>query len=166
MLNSLSGRFLFLTAAFVLSGGGADPGASVARSRLDYLNLRLEAAQIASLARLADDVPRRVLERELLRNVGVYNVALRRDEMRQLALSSPLPEPVSANYDLRYASAPTLIRDAIATLLDGEDRIIRVIGEPVQDGRHHDRDHDGPGAPAPRHDRGGFRVTHPLGRRW
>jgi signal transduction histidine kinase len=136
MLNSLSGRFLILTAAFVLLAETLILVPSVARSRLDYLNLRLEAAQIASLARVADDDDSldEALERELLRNVGVYNVALRRDEMRQLALSSPLPEPVSATYDLRDASAPTLIRDALATLLDGEDRIIRVIGEPVQEG--------------------------------
>ena len=53
MLNSLSGRFLILTAAFVLLAEALILVPSVARSRLDYLELRLEAAQIASLARLA-----------------------------------------------------------------------------------------------------------------
>lgn len=137
MLNTLTGRFLVLTAAFVLLAEALILVPSVARSRLDTLNLRLEAAQIASLALLADDTEDALdesLERELLENAGVYNVVLRRDEMRQLALSSPIPEPIFATYDLRDASAPTLIRDAIATLLDREDRIIRVIGEPVQEG--------------------------------
>ena len=119
MLNTLSGRFLILTAAFVMLAEALILVPSVARSRLDYLELKLEAAQIASLARLADDSLDASLERELLENAGVYNVVLRRDEMRQLALSSPIPSPVSATYDLRDRSAPTLIRDALATLLDG-----------------------------------------------
>jgi signal transduction histidine kinase len=134
MLNSLSGRFLILTAAFVMLAEVLIFVPSIARSRLDYLELRLEAAQIASLALLADDSLDKSLEQELLDNAGVYNVVLRRDELRQLALSSPLPEPIAATYDLRDTSATTLIRDALATLADPEERIIRVIGEPVQQG--------------------------------
>lgn len=134
MLNSLSGRFLILTVAFVLLAEVLIFVPSVARTRVDYLELRLEAAQIASLALLADDSLDESLEQELLQNAGVYNVVLRRDEVRQLALSSPIPEPIRATYDLRDRSAPTLIRDALSTLLSGEDGIIRVIGEPVQEG--------------------------------
>ncbi len=134
MLNSLSGRFLILTAAFVVLAEVLIFVPAVARSRLDYLELRLEAAQIASLALLADDSLDESLERELLRNAGVYNVVLRRDEVRQLALSSPIPEPISATYDLRDTSPTTLIRDAMRTLAQGEEGIIRVIGEPVQAG--------------------------------
>ncbi|WP_210529055.1 sensor histidine kinase [Rubellimicrobium arenae] len=134
MLNSLSGRFLILTAAFVMLAEVLIFVPSVARSRVNYLELRLEAAQIASLALLAADSLDESLEQELLDNAGVYNVVLRRDEMRQLALSSPIPEPIYATYDLRDASAMTLIRDALATLADSEDRIIRVIGSPVQKG--------------------------------
>jgi hypothetical protein len=46
---------------------------------------RLERAQIASLALLANDMIEPDLEYELLKNAGVYNVVLRRDETRQLA---------------------------------------------------------------------------------
>ncbi len=135
MLNSLSGRFLLLTAAFALLAEVLIVVPTVARSRLDFIEARLEAAQIASLAVAASDAPiEAALETELLRNAGVYNVALRRDEMRQLALSSPIPEPIHATYDLRAASAWSLIRDAMATLADPERRIIRVIGRPVQEG--------------------------------
>lgn len=134
MLNSLSGRFLILTAAFVVLAEVLIFVPAVARSRLDYLELRLEAAQIASLAQLADDSLDEALEQELLRNAGVYNVVLRRDEVRQLVLSSTIPEPISATYDLRDTSATTLIRDALRTLADGDEGIIRVIGEPVQSG--------------------------------
>jgi len=39
-------------------------------------------------------------------------VVLRRDEARQLMLSSPIPAPIHATYDLRAPSAFALIRDA------------------------------------------------------
>lgn len=134
MLNSLSGRFLLLTTAFVLLAEVLILVPSVARSRVAFLEARLEAAQIASLARLADGSLDEASERELLVNAGVYNVVLRRDELRQLALASPIPGTLHATYDLREATGVTLIRDALATLMDGEGRIIRVIGDPVQAG--------------------------------
>ena len=133
VLNSLSGRFLMLTVAFVMLAEVLIFVPSVARFREDYLLARLERAQIASLALLAtEEMIEPDLERELLDNAGVLNVVLRRDEMRQLVLSSPIPAPIAATYDLRDATAPTLIRDAMHRLWDAEPRVIRVIGEPVQ----------------------------------
>ncbi|NUB44479.1 HAMP domain-containing histidine kinase [Fertoebacter nigrum] len=106
---------------------------SIARFREDYLALRLEKAQIASLALLAtDDMIMPELEAELLANAQVFNVVLRRDEVRQLVLSSPIPAPIHATHDLRMAGAFGLTRDALAVLLDPENRVIRVIGSPVQ----------------------------------
>ena len=101
MLNSLSGRFLILTTVFVMLAEVLIFVPSVARFREDYLLLRLERAQIASLALLANDMIEETLEAELLQNAGVYNVVLRRDEVRQLMLSSDIPSPVTATYDLR-----------------------------------------------------------------
>ncbi|WP_341214225.1 HAMP domain-containing sensor histidine kinase [uncultured Limimaricola sp.] len=134
MFNTLSGRFLALTTVFVMLAEVLIFVPSVARFRQDYLQLRLERAQIASLVLLATETLDAELEAELLENAGVYNVVLRRDEVRQLALSSPLPEPIHATYDLRDVPALTLIRDALGTLLDTDERIIRVIGDPVQQG--------------------------------
>ncbi len=131
-MKSLSGRFLVLTAVFVMLAEILIFVPSVARFRQDYLLLRLERAQIASLALLATDMIDENLEKELLHNAGVYNVVLARDQVRQLMLSSPIPEPITATYDLRDPGAWTLIRDAIATLLEPENQIIRVIGEPVK----------------------------------
>lgn len=133
-MNSLSGRFLLLTVVFVMIAEVLIFAPSVARFREAYLETRLERAQIASLAVLADDMIDPELEQELLINAGVFNVVLRRDESRQLALSSPIPAPISATYDLRMATAATLIRDAMTVMFDTENRIIRVIGNPVQDG--------------------------------
>ena len=107
---------------------------SVARFREAYFETRLERAQIASLSVLADDMMDPALEQELLENAGVFNVVLRRDEVRQLALSSPIPAPIHATYDIRDAGALTLIADAMMVLFDSQNRIIRVIGQPVQQG--------------------------------
>ncbi|EAR52448.1 periplasmic sensor signal transduction histidine kinase [Oceanicola granulosus HTCC2516] len=134
MLNSLSGRFLVLTTVFVMLAEVMIFVPSVARFREDYLLLRLERAQIASLALLADELIDAELERELLDNAGVFNVVLRRDEVRQLVLSSPIPEDISATFDMRDATPLTLLHDAMRRLLDPTDRIIRVMGSPVQDG--------------------------------
>lgn len=131
-LNTLTGRFLMLTVIFVMAAEIMIFVPSVARFREDFLLSRLERAQIASLALLANDSLDMDLEDELLANAGVYNVVLRRNEIRQLVLSSPIPEQIHATYDLRDASALELIRDAMVTLFDPEERVIRVIGDPVK----------------------------------
>lgn len=134
-VRSLSGRFLMLIIGFVLLAEALVIIPSMARYRADYLIERLSQAQIAALTQLASDTgvsPE--LERELLANAGVYNVVLRRDEMRQLVLSSPVPTPVAVDYDLRLAGPWQLIRDAVGTLSHSGHRVVRVIGNPVQEG--------------------------------
>lgn len=134
MLNTLSGRFLVLTVAFVMLAEVMIFVPSVARFREDYLRTRLERAQIASLVLLADDMIDEGLERELLQNAEVFNVVLLRDEARQLMLSSPVPSPAVATFDLRDAGPLVLIRDAIHRLVTPQEEVIRVIGEPVRMG--------------------------------
>jgi len=107
---------------------------SVARFREDYLLARLERAQIASLVLLAEDMIDPALEIELLQNAEVFNVVLRRDEARELMLSSPMPGPVAGSYDLRDDMPYGLIRDAMMRLLEPDNQVIRVIGDPVREG--------------------------------
>ena len=132
MINSLSGRFLILTIMFVMLAEVLILVPSVARFRKDYLLARLERAQIASLILLADDMISAELETDLLNSAEVFNVVLRRDEMRQLMLSSPVPNPIVATHDLRNARALVLIRDALSRLVNPENEAIRVIGIPVR----------------------------------
>jgi signal transduction histidine kinase len=134
-LKSLSGRFLLLTIIFVMLAEVLIFVPSVARFRLDYLQARLDSSQIASLALLAspDDMVGPELEAELLRNADVLNVALQRDEMRELVLASPMTSSIEQSYDLRNASTWTLLHDAMRTLWYSDERVIRVIGEPVKD---------------------------------
>ncbi|KEJ88675.1 sensor histidine kinase [Sulfitobacter donghicola] len=133
MINSLSGRLLVLTTIFVMIAEIMIFVPSIARFREDYMLNRLERAQIASLTLLADDMIDAELEAELLLNAEVFNVVLRRDEVRQLALTSPMPQLISETVDLRDNSAFMLIRDAGRRLLTQENEVIRVIGAPVRD---------------------------------
>ncbi|MBB5720789.1 signal transduction histidine kinase [Loktanella ponticola] len=134
MFNSLSGRFLVLTIVFVMLAEVFIFVPSIARFREDYLLERLERAQLASLALETDAFIEPELVTELLKNAEVYNVVLRRNEVRQLVLSSPIPFPVMATYDMRDTSSWELIRDAMATLVAKDQQVIRVIGTPVQGG--------------------------------
>jgi len=132
--RTLSGRFLLLTIIFVMLAEVLIFVPSVARFREDYLQQRLELAQLASLALLAtpDDMVTPELANELLKNAEVLNIVLRRNEMRELILSSPMVEPVMETYDLRNATAYELIIDALATLFINEKEVIRIIGRPVK----------------------------------
>ncbi|EEB83445.1 sensor histidine kinase [Roseobacter sp. GAI101] len=133
MFRSLSGRLLILTTVFVMLAEVLIFVPSIARFREEYMMNRLQRAQIASLTLLANDMIDPALEAELLRTAEVFNVVLRRNEVRQLVLSSPMPLTIKATYDLRNASALVLVRDAFLQLADTQDGVIRVIGAPVQD---------------------------------
>jgi signal transduction histidine kinase len=133
MINSLSGRLLILTTIFVMLAEVLIFVPSIARFREDYMLNRLERAQIASLALLADDMLDPALEEELLINAEVFNVVLRRNEVRQLMLSSAMPKPIAATYDLREATAMSLIGDALRRLFRPENEVVRVIGAPVRE---------------------------------
>ena len=133
-LKSLSGRFLILTVVFVMLAEVLIFFPSIARFREDFLMDRLERAQIASLALLANEQISNELQEELLQNAGVFNVVLRRDEARQLMLSAPMPSPIVDTFDLRDATPIELIGDAVTRLATPEPEMIRVIGDPSQMG--------------------------------
>ncbi|AUH35191.1 sensor histidine kinase [Paracoccus tegillarcae] len=131
-LNTLSGRFAALTIMFVVLAELFILLPALSDFRRDYLESRLERAQIASLALLTtDETIASELESELLQNAGVFNVVLRRDDIRQLVLSSQLPGPVEETYDLREMTVLGSIDDSLRQLFDAEQRVIRVIGAPV-----------------------------------
>lgn len=131
-IRSLSGRFLLLTLAFVMLAEVLIFVPSMARFREDWLNTRMERAQIAALALLANaEEVDAVIGQNILTTAGVFNVVLRRDQVRELLLASPLPAPVSVTYDLRDPSTPELIRDALVVMLTRDNHVMRLIGHPV-----------------------------------
>ena len=135
-LRSLSGRFLMLTIVFVMLAEVLILVPSLARFRYDYLNERLQRAQIASLAVLAG--PNLSLgpdlAKELLDTASVISIALRRDDLRVLVLRSTLPSAVGRIVDLRDDNFRYLISDSFDTMFNGQDRLVRVIGLPVKSG--------------------------------
>ena len=126
MLKSISGRFLVLTIFFVMLAEVFICVPSIAKFRAVFLIQRIERAQIASLALLADDMISRELENELLENAAVFNIVLRRDDSRELILTSEIPLPVSATYDMRNPGAAVLILYAFKRLTSPELEVIRV----------------------------------------
>lgn len=130
--GSLSRRLLLLTILFVMLAEVLIFVPSVANFRLAWLEQRIAAAQIASLALEArpENMVTPALREELLENAQVYSVALIREDARRLALSDDMPPMVDAEFDLRDAMAMRLIMDAFETLFAREGRIVRVTGEP------------------------------------
>jgi signal transduction histidine kinase len=135
VFNTLSGRFLGLMILFVMIAEVLIFVPSVARFRADYLQNRLEMAQLAALALLAtppDEGVSPALKSELLATADVLNVVLRREDVRELVLESPMPEDVQETCDFRDTDQMTLMRDALRVFAADHDRIIRVIGRTRQ----------------------------------
>ncbi len=105
--ESLSRRLLVLTLLFVMLAEVLIFVPSIANFRLTWLEQRLAAAQIASLALEArpDNMVSPALREELLKNAQVYAVALHRDDARRLVLSEDMPPMVDTSFDLRDAMA-------------------------------------------------------------
>ena len=138
IFNTLSGRFLGLMAIFVLIAEVLIFVPAVARFRVEYLQSRLELAQLGALALLAapDSMVGPELERELLATAGVYNVVLRREEVRELVLSAETVPSVAESFDLRTTSDLGLMRDAVEAFFGDADRTILVIGQSERGARN------------------------------
>ncbi len=135
MFNTLSGRFLGLTIIFVVIAEVLVFVPSMGRYREDYLQNRLELAQIAALVQLAipaDEPVPPALQTDLLDTADVLNVVLRRDGVRVLMLQSKTPPMVDASFDLRHPGQFTLMRDALRVFFSDHDRIINVLGQTTQ----------------------------------
>lgn len=131
----LSAKLLWLTILFVMVAEVMIFVPSVANYRKSWLNERLMAARIAALSVEAAPVGAlpKTLRSDLLDTAKVEAVALKREDFRSLLLKRDMPSRVDASYDLRAASWPTLIGDAVYTFSAPEGRMIRIIG-PVQAG--------------------------------
>ncbi|MFS4438029.1 sensor histidine kinase [Paracoccaceae bacterium GXU_MW_L88] len=136
MFNTLSRRFLLLSMLFVLLAEVLIFVPSVSNMRVEYLQGRLERAQIASLALLAADTEMidPVLESELLSTAGVLNIVLRRNSRRELVLTNNQTHVIDESFDLRMSRPIEEMVDSMRVLFIQQDRVIRVIGRPVNAG--------------------------------
>lgn len=131
--SSLRSRLLILTFIFVMVISGFVYLPSIATFRQDFIQKRLENAQIAALAleERGDAPVSPMLEERLLNQSGVIALIMRNEDRSLLLGFNVMPEEVDEAYDLRNPSLGMLIFDAYATLDSGGRRVIRVIGRPM-----------------------------------
>jgi len=136
LTSSLRSRLLILTFLFVMVISALIYPTSIASFRQDYLETRLENAQIAALALEAapGNMVSPDLEQRLLSQSGVIALIMRREDKSLLLGYDVMPEEVQATFDLRNPSLGTLITDAFGTLEMGGNRVIRVVGDPMVPG--------------------------------
>ena len=129
LTRSLSARVLLLTIFFVMLGEVVVFLPSLARFRYNYLETRIAAARIASLALYAtpDNSVSPSLQAQLLYHVGASGIVLHLPNQSQLMIASDMPPTVDITYDLRDAGFFQLIIDAVATLARSGDTILRVL---------------------------------------
>ena len=127
-MHSLSARLLILTVSFVMLSEVFIFVPSLARFRIEWLELRLGNAHLAML--VLDATPDRtvgeVLKLELLSQVGAHVMLVRRDGAR-LVLSGDTPPPVAESFFLADEGQWQRFADAMAVLVESEDRVIRVL---------------------------------------
>ena len=135
LFRSLSGRLLLVTILVVMLIEVAIFVPSVSRFRQDYLIERIRRAEIAALTVMAAPgglVDER-LASELIKSSETLNIVVRQQGIRELVLTSPEIGMVEASYDLRDASVPDLIFDALSRIVAREGGVIRVLATSPSD---------------------------------
>lgn len=127
---------MVLTFTFVMAVAVFVYVPSIATFRQDFLEKRMENAEIAALALEAapNNSVSPELEQRLLNTAGVISIVVRREQKSYLLGFSVMPEEVDANFDLRQPSLGTLIADAFDTLDAKGTRAIRVVGNAMTPG--------------------------------
>jgi signal transduction histidine kinase len=140
----LPAKLLLLTAAFVMLAQVLIFLPSISTFRIDWLQERLTAAQLATLAAEGfpgGDVPSG-LRAEMLRTAQVKAIASRRQGVRRLVLPVDPQMTIDAHYDLRQQPEGLWdsivlrleqIGDGIAVLFAPNGRTIRVLGSIGED---------------------------------
>lgn len=131
----LSARLLLLTIFFVMLTEVFIYAPSIGRYRLVYMEERIAAAHLASLAMEAPDnrvVDDRLLG-ELLGHARSYGIVLRRPASKAMMMSRDMPPSIAATYDLRDQQFFSLIWKALLVLTRDGSRFIRVIAPSHKD---------------------------------
>ena len=129
-LKSLSARLLVLTVFFVMVSEVLIFVPSVARFRMTYLENRLAAGHIATLALEANPNGKldQDLVRRLLAQVGAQSIRLHRSDGSSLKLSIADPPQADFTIDLTHPDIRLAIRGSFRTLLGSGNRVLRVLG--------------------------------------
>ncbi len=127
--SGLSARLLVLTIFFVMLTEIFIYAPSIGRYRMVYMEERIAAAHLASLA--MDAPPDRVISNrllgELLNHARSYGIVLRRPASKAMMLSRDMPPSIAATYDLRDHRFFPLIWKALLVLNRDGSRFVRVV---------------------------------------
>jgi signal transduction histidine kinase len=128
--TGLSARLLLLTTFFVMLSEVFIYAPSIGRFRLVYMEERIAAAHLASLAleMPTDNMVSAGLRHELLDHAGSYGIVLRRPASKALILSRDMPPRIDATFDIGDRRFFALIMEAFITLAGDGDRILRITG--------------------------------------
>ncbi len=133
----MSGRLLLLTIAFVMLAEVLIFVPSAAAFRLGWMEERLQAARLASLAVEAapDRMVNNDLAAELLSGAGVAAVAVKREGMRELILNAA-PEGAAAEFtvDLRSETRLQSLLAMPGAFFPAPDSYLRIVGEARMEG--------------------------------
>ncbi len=134
--TGLSARLLLLTVLFVMLAEVLIYAPSAGRFRLMYLQNHLADAHLAvlSLSAMPEQPLRPAMEKTLLLHIGAYSVEARLGTHFLPMLGGEKPPPVDANFILDEGTFFSLIGDAFMTLIQTENRVLRVIGPSPLDG--------------------------------
>ncbi len=133
--RSLSAQLLGLTLVFVLIAEAVVLIPSVSKQRIDWLSARIEAAYLVGLALEGPDAEMidPMLARQLFATANILGVTITREGAR-IPVYSPEIDPAARRpmhyINLTSSTAPTMVRDAWATMFSKGDDLVRVIGRP------------------------------------
>ena len=126
----LSAKLLGLTILFVMLAEVLIYVPSIANFRLSWLNDRLASAHTAAL--VLDAAPSGMvpdsLAQQILDSIGARAVAMKMGQQRRLLAVADMPPKVDAEIDMRNVSWFEAIRDALHTLIEDDNCILRVVG--------------------------------------
>jgi signal transduction histidine kinase len=134
-LTGLSARLLILTIFFVMLSEVFIYAPSIGRYRLVYMQERIAAAHLASLALDApgDHEVGGALMTQLLDHARSHGIVLRRPASKAMMLSSNMPLRIDATYSLSDHKFFPLIWEAFLVMARDGNRIIRVVGKSPKD---------------------------------
>lgn len=132
----LSSKLLLLTVLFVMLSEVLIFVPSISKFRVDWLVRKLEIAEVAALiySKASNDLMDEELEAELLDRLDVQTLALRSDGQRRLLAMVDMPGQINRDDDIRSMRPTEAVFAAFDTLLWGEGRTIRVVGESKKGG--------------------------------
>lgn len=126
--TGLSARLLALTVAFIMLCEILIFAPSIGRFRVQYLEMKLDAAHLTLTALEAADMVDPELQRRLLNQAGVLGMTVIRPGMPARTLGPDMPSRIPLLFDLREGMFPSLIWDALSCMIQPKDMVIGVTG--------------------------------------